>query len=233
MRSICAVAWTRDGFQVSVYRHRGMTGTAEVLCLTGLWFVPRLRADFSELFLVRFHSLYSLFFALSLVLAPLSLQAQSNVQFFPLSGVRPGLKGVGRTIFEGDKIQEFQVELIGVLKNVLAPKHDAVLARLYGPGIDATGVVAGMSGSPVYIDGKLLGAVAIAFPFAKAPYTLITPIEEMLRVVPQTSAESASYGDFNLPWHDAAAPSPLGPVDRWIPDEQFGPALWASTLSRW
>ncbi|HVB57735.1 MAG TPA: hypothetical protein VNE63_15100, partial [Candidatus Acidoferrales bacterium] len=79
---------------------------------------------------MQFQRFTKLFLALSLVLTPLYAQAQSNTQFFPLSEVRPGLKGVGRTILQGDKIQEFQVELIGVLKNVLAPRHDAILARL-------------------------------------------------------------------------------------------------------
>ena len=182
---------------------------------------------------MRFQRFYRLFLTLSLVLAPLSVLAQSNAQFFPLSDVRPGLKGVGRTILQGDKIQEFQVELIGVLKNVLAPRHDAILARLSGPGIETTGVAAGMSGSPVYVGGKLLGAVAIAFPFSKEPYTLITPIQDMLRVVPRAPSENTSITGFNLPWYETA--SPAFPVlgGRWIPDAESGPALWASMLSRW
>lgn len=182
---------------------------------------------------MSFQRFYWLFLALFLLLAPGAGLAQSNPQFFPLDEVRPGLMGVGRTILQGDKIQEFQVELIGVLKNVLAPKHDAILARLSGPAIDRTGVVAGMSGSPVYVDGKLLGAVAISFPFSKEPYTLITPIEDMLQVVPKSPPDDSSQAAFSLPWHDAAAPSPAGVIDRWIPDAQSGPALWASLLSRW
>ena len=188
---------------------------------------------FSELFAVQFQRFTKLFLALSLGLLPVAVQAQSNTQFFPLSEVRPGLKGVGRTILQGDKIQEFQVELIGVLKNVLAPRHDAILARLSGPGIDTTGVVAGMSGSPVYVDGKLLGAVAIAFPFSKEPYTLITPIRDMLQVVPQAASQTASLSGFNLPWYDVASPSSSGVSSRWIPDAESGPALWANMLSRW
>ena len=117
------------------------------------------------------------------------------MKFFPLDQVRPGLKGVGRTVFEGDRIEEFQVEILGVLKNALAPKQDLILARLSGGPLEKTGVIAGMSGSPVYIDGKLVGAVARAFPFAKEAITGITPIEQMVQVVPEAvraSAQSAS-----------------------------------------
>ncbi|HTV55150.1 MAG TPA: SpoIVB peptidase S55 domain-containing protein [Terriglobia bacterium] len=141
---------------------------------------------------------------------------------------------MGRTIFNGNKIQEFQVELIGVLKNVLAPKQDAILARLSGPTIQKTGVVAGMSGSPVYIDGKLLGAVSRAFPFAKEPYTLITPIQDMLQVVPERSSiRTRSQVAATLPWYSARAPSLGGTIDRWIPVAESGPKLWTALLDRW
>ena len=119
------------------------------------------------------------------LMAVFAFRAQSQTQFFPLRDIRPGLKGVGRTIFQGNKVQEFQVEFLGVLKNFLAPKHDVILARLSGGPLAETGVVAGMSGSPVYVDGKLVGAVALAFPFAKEAITGITPIREMLEVVPE------------------------------------------------
>lgn len=118
-------------------------------------------------------------------LAPVA-RGQDNQKFFPLSEIKPGLKGVGRTIFEGEKIEEFQVEFLGVLKNVIGPKHDVILARLSGGPLEKTGVIAGMSGSPVYVDGKLVGAVALSFPFSKDPIAGITPIQEMLDVVPGT-----------------------------------------------
>jgi len=111
-------------------------------------------------------------------------EPKTTHKFFSVNDLRPGLRGVGRTIFEGETIEEFQVEIRGVLKNVLAPKRDVILAHLSGSGLDKTGVVAGMSGSPVYVDGKLVGAVAIAFPFSKDSYALITPIQDMLDVVP-------------------------------------------------
>lgn len=101
--------------------------------------------------------------------------------FFPLKDVKPGLRGIGKTVFSGDRIDEFQVEVLGVLENI-GPKQNLILARLSGGPLAETGVLQGMSGSPVYIDGKLAGAVALAFPFAKEAITGIRPIEEMVRV---------------------------------------------------
>src|SRR5665811_304328 len=90
------------------------------------------------------------------------------------------MRGTGRTVFNGNKIEEFQVEILGVLDNI-GPKESLILARLSGGPLEHTGVMQGMSGSPVYIDGKLVGAVAMAFPFAKDPIAGIRPIEAMLR----------------------------------------------------
>jgi hypothetical protein len=119
------------------------------------------------------------------------LLGQASPPIFPLSDVRPGLKGVGRTIFEGDKIDEFQVEILGVLKNAIAPQRDLILARLSGGPLAITGVISGMSGSPVYVDGKLVGAVSRAFPLSKGAIAGITPIEEMLSVVPSSPASTS------------------------------------------
>lgn len=90
------------------------------------------------------------------------------------------MHGVGRTIFSGNRIDEFQVEILGVLDNV-GPKESLILARLSGGPLEHTGVMQGMSGSPVYIDGRLAGAVAMAFPFSKDPIAGIRPIEDMMR----------------------------------------------------
>jgi hypothetical protein len=130
----------------------------------------------------------SLALLLATWMAALIAHAQTGVEFFPMDKVQPGLKGVGKTIFQGDKVEEFQVEILGVLNNAMAPKHDIILARLSGGPLEKTGVIAGMSGSPVYIDGKLLGAVALSFPFSKEPLAGITPIEEMTEVVPAAAA---------------------------------------------
>jgi SpoIVB peptidase S55 len=100
-------------------------------------------------------------------------------RFMTVDEVRAGMKGIGRTVFEGTAIQEFQVEIMGVLKNV-QPKQDLILARLSGGPMEKTGVIQGMSGSPVYINGRLLGAVAFSFPYAKDPIAGIQPISQML-----------------------------------------------------
>ena len=114
--------------------------------------------------------------ALSLITTPAWPQSQT---FFRLQDVRPGMRGLGRTVFHDDRIEDFQVEILGVLQN-LTPKQSIILARLSGGPLQETGVIQGMSGSPVYIDGKLLGAVALGFPFSKEPIAGIEPIEQMI-----------------------------------------------------
>src|SRR5262249_55600927 len=86
--------------------------------------------------------------------------------YWQVDDVRPGMKGQGGTVMKGTKIETSQAEILGVLKNP-SPGRDLVLARLSGLGLDKTGVIAGMSGSPVYIENKLLGAVAYAWAFGK------------------------------------------------------------------
>ena len=119
-------------------------------------------------------------FAIPALLALTSLLS-AQTGFFPLKDVKAGMRGTGRTIFSGNQISEFQVEILGVLNNI-GPKESLVLARLSGGPLEHTGVMQGMSGSPVYIDGKLLGAVAMAFPFAKDPIAGIRPIQDMIPV---------------------------------------------------
>ena len=107
------------------------------------------------------------------------LPAQSRI--YPLDEIRPGQTGVGRTVFEGDRLDEFKVHILGVLRNVIGPKRDLILARLEGGPLANAGVIAGMSGSPVYIDGRLVGAVSYSLgEFSKEPIAGITPIAEML-----------------------------------------------------
>ena len=116
--------------------------------------------------------------ALGLVL--LSLAAAAATPIMPLAQIKPGMKGKGRTVFSGARIEEFDAEILGVLANT-QPKRNIIIARLSGKGLESSGVIAGMSGSPVYVDGKLIGAVALGFvSFAKEPIAGITPIEEML-----------------------------------------------------
>ena len=112
-----------------------------------------------------------------------ALPAQAPT-FMPIDDVRPGMVGIGRTVFAGDTIEEFKVHIIGVLQNVIGPQRDLILARLEGGPLATTGVIQGMSGSPVYIDGRLVGAVSYALgSFPKEPLAGITPIAEMVDAV--------------------------------------------------
>jgi hypothetical protein len=109
--------------------------------------------------------------------------AASDPKFFPLENVRPGLKGYGMTVFQGTKQERFEVEVLGVVNGLANPKQDIIIARLSGGQVEKTGVFAGMSGSPVYIEDKLVGAVAYAFPFSKEPIAGIQPIQNMVGLV--------------------------------------------------
>lgn len=101
--------------------------------------------------------------------------------FYPLEMVQPGQKGYGKTVFQNDSVERFDIEILGVLRNV-GPKQDMILARLYNERLAQTGVFAGMSGSPVYIEDRLVGAVAYAFPFSKEAIAGITPIQQIVDI---------------------------------------------------
>jgi SpoIVB peptidase S55 len=106
----------------------------------------------------------------------------------PVDEIRPGMIGVGRTVFDGTHVDEFRANIIGVLENVIGPNRNLILAKLEGGPLEQTGVIAGMSGSPVYVDGKLIGAVSYALgSFSKEAIAGITPIGEM--------TDSASFSD--------------------------------------
>ncbi len=119
--------------------------------------------------------------ALALLLASLALVAlPAQTTQMPVEDIRPGMIGVGRTVFEGTRVEEFTVHILGVLENVIGTHRNLILAKLEGGPLANTGVIAGMSGSPVYIDGKLVGAVSYALgQFSKEPIAGITPIAEM------------------------------------------------------
>ncbi len=115
--------------------------------------------------------------ALLLFLAA-GLPAQSRT--FPVDELKAGMVGIGKTVFEGDRLDEFKVHILGVLRNVIGTRRNLILARLEGGPLANTGVIAGMSGSPVYIDGRLVGAVSYSLgQFSKEPIAGITPIDEM------------------------------------------------------
>src|SRR5688500_17538093 len=137
----------------------------------------------------RFASIFS---ALLLVATATLAPAQQTVQqptagpnivtipVFPLEDVRAGMKGTARTVFTGSETEEFGVEILGVLPGFRVPRQSAIIANLSGPNVQKTGVFAGMSGSPVYIDGKIVGAIAFSFPFSREPIAGITPIKQMI-----------------------------------------------------
>jgi hypothetical protein len=102
--------------------------------------------------------------------------------YWQVDDVRAGMKGEGRTVMKGTKIETFQAEVLGVLKNT-SPGRDMILCRLSGLNLEKTGVIAGMSGSPVYIDNRLLGAVAYAWAYGKEPIAGITPFCQMREYV--------------------------------------------------
>ncbi|MBE0460824.1 MAG: hypothetical protein IBX60_04230 [Candidatus Aminicenantes bacterium] len=116
-----------------------------------------------------------------LFLGFLNWYIEASVTIIPLNQIKAGMKGKGRSVFIDNKIEEFDVEILGILYN-FQPKRNLILAKLQSQLLDKTGVMSGMSGSPIYIDGKLIGAVAYSFPFAKEAIAGITPIEEMLAI---------------------------------------------------
>jgi len=116
---------------------------------------------------------------------------ESSVPTLPLSEVKAGMKGKGKSVFEENRIEEFDVEIVGVLQN-FEPKRNLIVAKLSGKILDKSGVIQGMSGSPVYIDGKLIGAVAYSIgSFPKETFAGITPIEEMLSISRKETPRSA------------------------------------------
>ena len=109
----------------------------------------------------------------------------------PLSQIEKGMKGYGLTVFEGTNVEKFDVEILGVLHNI-GPGQNLILARVDNPVVQRAGIIAGMSGSPVFINGKVIGALAYAWQFAKEPVAGITPIEEMMKIARVTSPAGAS-----------------------------------------
>src|SRR5207253_4420884 len=99
--------------------------------------------------------------------------------YWDVDDIRPGMKGTGRTVMVGTKLEEFGAEVLGVMRDV-SPGRDMILCRLTGCNLEHAGIIQGMSGSPIYVDGKLLGAVAFAWEFAKDPIAGVTPFEQMV-----------------------------------------------------
>lgn len=132
---------------------------------------------------------------LSVSLLSLVAYAQTAQPTIPVTQIRTGMRGVAYTVFQGVKPEPMDVEVLGVLHNVNGPKGDIILIRLHGEKPEYTGVVAGMSGSPVYLDGKLAGALAFRIgEFSKEPIAGVTPIADMLEInaLDKSPAEEAS-----------------------------------------
>ncbi len=151
--------------------------------------------------------------AAAFLASPLAAVQQAPA-FFPVDDIRPGMTAVGRTVFAGDQIEEFQVHILGVLRNVVAPQRNLILARLEGGPLARTGVIQGMSGSPVYIGGRLVGAVSYSLgTFPKEPLAGITPIGEMISATGTGNPTRGAASQFELTW--PAAPSAVfGALER-------------------
>lgn len=129
-------------------------------------------------------------FALVVCLVPLAIAhaeapIPTSVAIMHVQDLRPGMKGYGKTVFRGTQVEEFPVTILGVVKNYIA-ESDLILIRVDGgyPQKHGVGIVAGMSGSPVYVNGRLIGAISYGWPFSKEPVGGVTPIESMLKDMP-------------------------------------------------
>ena len=152
---------------------------------------------------MRFPSNLSRALALGLLGASFLSAGAAAPPILPFSGVRAGMKGTGRTVFQGETVETFQVEIVGLLPDI-GPGQDLILARCSGGPLAQTGILAGMSGSPIFVDGQLIGALAYSWGFAKEAIAGITPIEEMLAVGRRDApARRSARPSASLPWTEA------------------------------
>ncbi len=158
-------------------------------------------------------------FTLPAMLLPARVSAGDPVSLMPVDEIRVGQRAVGLSVFQGSTPDTFFVDIIGILKNV-GPGRDLILGKARGEFLENTGIIAGMSGSPVYIGGRLIGAAAYAWTFAKEPIVGITPIGEMMSMV-ERAGESSDLGmrgefpeaPFCIPGDDSrAASSEVRPI---------------------
>src|SRR5271168_94803 len=162
------------------------------------------------------------------LLAPRTATARANGPLdnvMPLDQVRPGMRGEVFTIIQGDTIEKLDLEVIGILPNLLGPKQDIILVKLVGErAAEVGGVAAGMSGSPVYIDGKLVGALSLKFGiFTKEALGGVTPIAQMLEADgPDTPAEPQRAGAGTAP------ETAIEPATGWQTGSPASIAAWNS-----
>ena len=121
-----------------------------------------------------------------------AVRAPQTQEFYPLAEVKKGMRAVAYTVFEGNEPKAFELEVLGVLEGFNGPKQNMIIVKLIGTDTDRSGVFAGMSGSPAYIDGKLVGAIAYGFPFSKESIGGVTPIQEMVSIFAQAQSELKS-----------------------------------------
>jgi hypothetical protein len=168
----------------------------------------------------------------ALVLGALAVSAAppDSTEIMPVSQVRAGMQGYAYTIFAGDTIEKFDLEVLGVLPNFLGPKQSIILVQLKGPKVEHTGVVAGMSGSPVYLEGKLAGALSLKLGiFTKEAIAGVTPIEDVLRPPTESATAQANPQQFSLPNNALArntlpSGSSLEPIETPLVFSGFQPA---------
>jgi hypothetical protein len=142
-------------------------------------------------------------------LFPALVSSQHSTEIMPVDQVKTGMQGYAYTIFAGDQVEKFDLEVLGVMPNFLGPKQSIILVELKGPKVEHTGVVAGMSGSPVYLEGRLAGALSLKLGiFTKEAIAGVTPIEDVLRPPAPAAAAQASPQQFGLP-KDAVARNTL------------------------
>jgi hypothetical protein len=151
---------------------------------------------------------FSLLVAALVLIFSVPIHADDTAAIFPLKDVKAGMKGVVYTIFTGDEIEKVDLVVLGVIENALGPKQDIILVQLLGEKVEHTGVVAGMSGSPVYFEGRLAGALSLKIGvFNKEAIGGVTPIANMLGVM-----------DSAQPAHGGAGPAATNAGDMQFPE---------------
>jgi hypothetical protein len=150
--------------------------------------------------------------AVNCIGATASAAEPSPSTYWKVDEIRPGMRGKGTTVMVGTKLEQFGAEVLGVMRDV-SPGRDMILCRLTGCNLEHAGIVQGMSGSPIYIDGKLLGAVAFAWDFAKDPIAGVTPFQQMVEFVRSSdrriAAESKDVGKQAATWGVLGGTSPV------------------------
>jgi hypothetical protein len=174
--------------------------------------------------------------AVFLLAGPRPARATDAPATIPVSEIKPGMKGVAYTIFEGDQVEKIDLEVIGILHNAVGPQLDVILVRLLGDKVQQTGVVAGMSGSPVYFDGKLAGALALKLgQFTREAIGGVTPISDMFEIekAPAATASPAMSAHIDVPAEFAARAS-VGAGQYLVPIETplVTAGLYPETLAR-